>query len=218
LSASQVQTRAYTPADPDATRTLDLDATGQVRSAGRRFDQVPAVIGSYRRIRLLGAGGMGKVYEAEEIATGRRVALKLIAPENVSSADALIRFRREGRLAATLTHPRCVFVLRADEEAGQPYLVLELMPGKTLKDLVEKQGPLSVANAVAKMCDVMEGLGAMHQLGMIHRDVKPANCFLDADGRVKIGDFGLARALLRGDSNLTGTGVFVGTPLFASPE
>ncbi len=202
--------------DPDATRPLDPDATGPNLDTD---GDVPPVIGGYRLLRVLGAGGMGKVFEAEEIATGRRVAVKLIAARNVTSADAVARFRREGQLAATITHPRCVFVLRADEEAGQPYLVMELMPGTTLKDLIAAKGPLAPGEAVAKMCDVLDGLGALHQIGIIHRDVKPANCFLDANGRVKVGDFGLARALLGGGGDsLTGSGVFLGTPLFASPE
>jgi uncharacterized RDD family membrane protein YckC len=175
------------------------------------------VIGGYRLLRQLGTGGMGKVYEAEEIATGRRVALKLIAREYSHSHDAVERFRREGRLASRITHPRCVFVLAADEEAGQPFIVMELMPGTTLKDLVDQRGPLPIHEALLKILDVIEGLQETHRLGVIHRDVKPSNCFLEASGRVKVGDFGLSRSLLV-DSTLTQTGAFLGTPLYSSPE
>jgi serine/threonine protein kinase len=145
----------------------------------------PLVIGGYRLIRPIGGGGMGKVYEAEEPDGGRRVALKLIAREYRSSRETVERFRREGRLASQITHPRCVFVLAADEEAGQPYIVMELMSGATLKDLVDQRGPLPVPEAVVKILDVIDGLREAHRLGVIHRDVKPSNCFLEPNGRVK---------------------------------
>jgi hypothetical protein len=176
----------------------------------------PEMVGNYRLIRQLGSGGMGRVYEAEDTASGRRVAVKLLASE-FASDDALQRFRQEGRLASAIAHPRCVFVLAADEEAGRPYIVMELMHGSTLKDLVDKEGPLPPADAVAKALDAIEGLQEAHRLGVIHRDVKPSNCFLEPDGRVKVGDFGLAKSLAAG-SHLTRTGAFLGTPLFASPE
>jgi eukaryotic-like serine/threonine-protein kinase len=180
-------------------------------------DEPVETVGSYRLIRLLGAGGMGRVFEAEDKDTGRRVAVKLVAREFAASADALERFRKEGRLASAIAHPRCVFVLAADEEAGRPYIVMELMQGSTLKDLVDERGPLPPEQAVRKILDVVEGLEEAHRLGVIHRDVKPSNCFLEADGRVKVGDFGLAKSLVD-DSHLTRTGAFLGTPLFASPE
>jgi serine/threonine protein kinase len=160
---------------------------------------------------------MGTVYEAEDSASGRRVALKLIAADSVASPRAVERFRQEGRLASTIAHPRCVFVLSADEEAGRPYIVMELMPGETLQSLVEQSGPLPPREAIGKILDVIDGLIEAHHVGIIHRDVKPSNCFLETDGRVKIGDFGLSKAL---DSQvqLSVTGGFVGTPLYASPE
>jgi hypothetical protein len=176
----------------------------------------PQTIGGYRLLRPLGEGGMGTVYEAEDPTSGRRVALKLIHPD-FATPEAVARFRREGRLASALVHPRCVFVFAADEQAGQPYIVMELMPGDTLEDLVRRRGPLPVPEAVAKIHDAIEGLQEAHDLGLIHRDVKPSNCFLEADGRVKIGDFGLAKARA-GGTHLTKTGSFLGTPLYASPE
>jgi uncharacterized RDD family membrane protein YckC len=177
----------------------------------------PREVAGYRLLRELGAGGMGGVYEAEETASGRRVALKLIAPELAGSADTVERFRQEGRIASMVVHPRCVFVHAVDEDAGQPYIVMELMPGATLKDHVDQHGPLPPEQAIAKILDVIEGLQAAHRLEVIHRDVKPSNCFLEPDGRVKVGDFGLAKSLVK-DAHLTKTGAFVGTPYFASPE
>lgn len=179
-------------------------------------DTLPETIGNFRIVRQIGAGGMGTVYEAED-PSGRRVALKVIAKEYAGSPDAVERFRQEGRLASMVTHPRCVFVLSVDEYGGRPYIVMELMPGDTLQDLVRRKGPLPVDQAIAKMLDVIEGLQAAHKLEVMHRDVKPSNCFLEADGRVKIGDFGLAKSLVF-EGRLTRTGAFVGTPYFASPE
>jgi hypothetical protein len=160
---------------------------------------------------------MGDVYEARHDASGQLVAVKLISADVDSSPEAVERFRQEGRLASTITHPRCVFVMTVDEEAGRPYIVMELMPGRTLDDLVKQGGPLPVAEALGKIFDVLEGLQEAHRLGVVHRDVKPSNCFLDAEGRVKVGDFGLAKSLLA-DANLTRTGAFLGTPLYTSPE
>ena len=205
----------------DATvNTPSADLAGAVTQAPAERDgsrPPPPTVGGYQLGRKLGEGGMGAVYEAEELATGRRVALKLIKPEYAGSVEAVERFRQEGRIASMVVHPRCVFVLAVDEEAGQPYIVMELMPGATLKDLVSAHGALPVEQAIAKILDVIDGLQAAHRLEVIHRDVKPSNCFLEADGRVKVGDFGLAKSLIQ-EGHLTKTGAFVGTPHFASPE
>ena len=209
---SEYETEAQTlpPSfDPDATLAPSLPYLGD--------DEVPQVVGGYKLLRRLGGGGMGSVYEAEDPASGHRVALKLILPQYAESPDAVLRFRQEGRLASSLSHPRCVFVLAADEDAGRPYIVMELMPGNTLDDLVQHSGALPLQDALAKILDVIDGLYQAHQLGLVHRDVKPSNCFLEADGRVKVGDFGLAKSLVS-ESKLTRTGTFMGTPLFAAPE
>lgn len=201
---------------PPGTPTVPQGGLHRASSLRDR-SSVPGQVGNYRLLRPLGKGGMGTVYEAEEQSTGRHVALKLIAPTIAASGAAVERFRQEGRLAGMISHPRCVFVLAADEDAGQPYIVMELMPGSTLKDLVERHGPLPPQEAVAKILDVIEGLQEAHRLGVIHRDIKPSNCFLVSDGRVKVGDFGLSKSLA-GSAHLTRTGSFLGTPLFASPE
>ncbi|WP_165243975.1 protein kinase domain-containing protein [Paludisphaera soli] len=209
--------------DPDRTRPFSsADETADFTPASgsprhRDDERFPERIAGYRLLRKLGSGGMGTVFEAVEESQGLRVALKLIAPANLSSDEALQRFRQEGRTASAVTHPRCVFVLAVDEEEGRPYLVMELMPGTTLQSLVEDRGPLEPAEAIPKVLDAIEGLAEFHKLGMIHRDVKPSNCFLGDDGRVKIGDFGLSKSL-EGGAELTRTGAFLGTPLYASPE
>jgi hypothetical protein len=180
-------------------------------------EEFPDRIAGYRLVRRLGSGGMGTVFEAEDEAQAQRVALKLIARDHVSSWEAVERFRQEGKLASAVTHPRCVFVLAVDEYRGAPYIVMELMPGTTLQTLVEKGGPLDPPGAIVKIFDVIEGLQEFHKRGLIHRDVKPSNCFLENEGRVKIGDFGLSKSL-EGGAELTRTGTFIGTPLYASPE
>ncbi len=179
----------------------------------------PEEIGGYRLLRCIGSGGMGTVYEAEAPQTSTRVAVKLLSSRLASSPSSVERFRQEGRLASQLSHPRCVFVLAADTDAGRPYIVMELMPGRTLKDLVDQAGPLSPVDAVTHILDVIDGLAEAHRLGVLHRDVKPSNCFLTVDERVKIGDFGLSKSLAGSDDrHLTQSGTFLGTVLFASPE
>jgi hypothetical protein len=184
--------------------------------ADSAIPEAAQLVGNYRLLRQLGSGGMGSVYEAED-SSGRRVALKLVGGGEPGSIDTLERFRREGRLASAISHPRCVFVLAADEDCGRPYIVMELMPGRTLADEVRERGPLPPAEAVAKILDVLDGLHEAHRHGVVHRDIKPSNCFLDKAGRVKVGDFGLSKSL-SGDSRLTVSGSFLGTPLFAAPE
>ena len=173
-------------------------------------------IGPYVLKRLLGAGGMGQVYEASD-PSGNLVAVKLLSSRWMRSEESLLRFKQEGEIASTINHPRCVFVRAADEDQGQPYIVMELMTGKTLKDLSSESGQLDVADAIRVIMDILDGLAEAHSHGMVHRDIKPANCYLECNGRVKLGDFGLARSMVH-DSELTQTGDFVGTPLFASPE
>lgn len=182
-------------------------------------DAAPARVGGYRLVKALGSGGMGQVYEAEDPNTGTRVAVKLLSRRLSTNPASVERFRQEGRLASQLSHPRCVFVLRADTDNGRPFIVMELMPGRTLKDEVDERGPLPVKEAVEYMLDVIDGLIEAHRLGVIHRDVKPSNCFLTSDGRVKVGDFGLSKSLANETGKqLTHSGTFLGTVLFAPPE
>lgn len=175
-----------------------------------------ARIDTYRLIRPLGRGGFAEVWEAQNETDGRRVALKVLTELRADSARALERFEQEGQLAASLSSPRCVYVFGAGAWDGCPYIVMELMPGGTLAGRIEA-GPIESRAAVDCVLDVLDGLEAAQQAGILHRDVKPSNVFLGADGRAKIGDFGISKSL-EVDSKLSQTGVFLGTPYYASPE
>ncbi|MDE0865632.1 MAG: protein kinase [Rubripirellula sp.] len=181
------------------------------------FDDIPDTVGNYRLDRELGAGGMGRVYRATDLNSGQEVALKLVLPQLVTSEESMDRFRQEGRLAGGITHPRCVFVLAADQDGRFPYIAMEFVPGTNLHDYVVSEGPLEQEDAIRKIIDVIDGLSAAHELGVIHRDIKPANCFVDDEGRVKVGDFGLSRTLTA-DIQLTQPGAFLGTPQYCAPE
>jgi hypothetical protein len=161
---------------------------------------------------------MGVVYEAEEIESNRRVALKLLA-QSLDSPDARKRFLREGQLAAAINHVNSVYVFGTEEIAGTPVISMELMAGGTLQDRVAAGGPMPIFEAVDSILQVIAGLEAAQQAGILHRDIKPSNCFVDADGVVKIGDFGLSiSSSIRTEPGLTATGHVMGTPAFSSPE
>lgn len=176
------------------------------------------IFGGYRIVRPLGQGGMGTVYEAEHIESGRRLALKVLS-HSLDSPEARQRFLREGRLAASVNHPNIVYVFGTEDINSTPVIAMELVAGGTLKDRVHDRGPLPVQQAVDAVLQVIDGLEAAQGVSVLHRDVKPSNCFVDGDGMVKIGDFGLSiSSVARTELHLTVSGVFLGTPTFASPE
>ncbi len=185
-----------------------------------------AVIGEkYKISRLLGEGGMGAVYEAENTWTRRRVAVKVMRPEYASSPDAVQRFLREAQSAAQLDHPNVVSVLDMGRDAatGSLFIVQEFLVGQDLATLMEERGALEPQAALELILPVMDGLAAAHALGVVHRDLKPENIFLvrGRSGRVvpKIIDFGIAKALgPRGDEFRTAVSQIMGTPAYMSPE
>jgi uncharacterized RDD family membrane protein YckC len=174
--------------------------------------------GPYHIGRLLGRGGMGEVYEAENLETGRRLALKLLR-SRLEGADDRARFLREGQLAASISHPHTVYIFGSEEIEGMPVISMELLPGGTLKERVAARGPMPTEEAVAAVLDIIGGLDAAQAAGVLHRDIKPSNCFIDDDGAVKVGDFGLSISTLARDVHHDlETGRFQGTPQFAPPE
>lgn len=180
--------------------------------------EFPCEFGGYRLLGLLGRGGMGTVYEAEQLATGRRVALKMLA-QQLDSPDMRQRFLREGRLAAGVNHPNSLYVFGSEEIEGLPVITMEIAGAGTLKDKLKKNGPMTVTEAVDAILDVISGLEAAFAGGVLHRDIKPSNCFISPDGSVKVGDFGLSvSTLARTDTFVTAHGKIMGTPAYASPE
>jgi uncharacterized RDD family membrane protein YckC len=180
--------------------------------------EFPCEFGGYRLLGLLGRGGMGTVYEAEQLATGRRVALKMLG-QQLDSPDMRQRFLREGRLAAGVNHPNSLYIFGSEEIEGLPVITMEIAGSGTLKDKLKKSGPLAVAEAVDAVLDVISGLEAAFAAGVLHRDIKPSNCFISPDGSVKVGDFGLSvSTLARTDTFVTAHGKILGTPAYASPE
>ena len=174
-------------------------------------------IGPFRLGCQLGSGGMGTVYEAHDTESDRPVALKLLSKQVRTTSEGVDRFRRESQVAASINHPGSTFVYRSGQYGEQFFIAMELMNGGTLRDIVEDEGPLEVSRAVDFILDTIEGLAVAHDVGIVHRDFKPSNCFLDDDGHAKVGDFGLAKSFY-GDVALTQTGAFIGTPQFAAPE
>jgi hypothetical protein len=207
--------------DPRYATTIDATPSEPLRGFQPSASPLPGggrLFGGYRILRPLGKGGMGTVYEAEELATGRRLALKVLS-HSLDSEQARTPFFREGRLAASLNHPNSVYVFGTEEIDGMPVITMELAPGGTLQELIERKGPLPVTQAVDAILQIIAGLEAAASGGVLHRDVKPSNCFLDSDGAVKVGDFGLSiSTLARGEVNLTTPGALLGTPAYASPE
>jgi TolB-like protein len=180
----------------------------------------PERIGRYRVTRMLGQGGMGVVYAAHDDRLDRDVAIKVVRPEIVADPVAFDRFRREARAAARVSHPHICALYELDEDAGQPFLVMELLQGESLASRLER-GPLPTADAIVVADAMLDALSALHRCGIIHRDLKPANIFL-TDGGVKLVDFGLARrpggSGETGETDLTDSGVLAGTPRYMSPE
>jgi WD40 repeat protein/serine/threonine protein kinase len=175
-------------------------------------------LASYRVLRLLGQGGMGIVFHAEDIQLRRPVALKVMRPSLAASGVARQRFSREAQAAAAVVHDHIVSIYQVGEDRGAPFLAMPLLQGESLEDRLRRVDKLSATQALRIGRETAEGLAAAHVRGLIHRDIKPANIFLEAGSdRVKIVDFGLARAA-GDDARLTHTGAIMGTPAYMSPE
>ena len=170
----------------------------------------------YRIERPLGRGGMARVDLARDVELDRLVAVKVLSETLAGDAELRERFVREGRLAARLAHPNVVVVLDAGEDDGLPFIVMEYVDGETLADLVRREGALPSERAVGLAVQALAGLEHAHAAGLVHRDVKPGNLLLRQDGQLKIGDFGIARAVEL--SGLTEAGTILGTAAYLAPE
>jgi serine/threonine protein kinase len=189
-------------------------------------------LGPYRVLKVLGTGGMGVVFKAEDPSLNRLVALKAMKPAFAEDAAAVKRFEREARAVGKIKHDNIVTIYQVGTDRNVPFLAMELLAGEPLEDRLERERALAPAEVVRIGKGVAKGLAAAHKLGLMHRDITPANIWLEAagdsdpdqvegeepaTGKVKILDFGLARSADQ-ESQLTATGVIVGTPEYMSPE
>jgi eukaryotic-like serine/threonine-protein kinase len=179
------------------------------------IDRDTIIDGRYRVLRRLGSGGMADVYLVEDQQLGRRVALKLLYHRLAEDEQFVERFRREASSAASLQHPNIVGIFDRGEWDGTYYIAMEYVEGRTLKDIVRERGPAPPDAAADVVLQILRAARFAHQRGVVHRDIKPQNVLIDEEGRIKVADFGIARA---GASDMTETGSVMGTAQYLSPE
>ena len=187
-------------------------------STGAAHPLIGSVIdGRYRIERFLARGGMATVYVATDLRLDRVVALKVMHPHLADDQAFVARFEREAKSAARLTHGHVVGVYDQGTDGEHVYLAMEYVPGRTLRDVLRDFGPLTPEQALVLLDPILEALAAAHAAGFVHRDIKPENVLISDDGRVKVADFGLARAMQSSEQSLT-QGVIIGTVAYLSPE
>src|SRR5213595_2277230 len=171
--------------------------------------------GRYRILRKLGTGGMANVYLAEDEVLGRRVAIKILNDRHAGDDQFVERFRREAKNAASLSHPNIVSIYDRGVAEGTYYSAMEYLDGRTLKELIVSRGPAPTNVAIDYTRQILATLRFAHRNRIVHRDIKPHNVLVDSDGRLKVTDFGIARA---GASEMTEAGSIIGTAQYLSPE
>src|SRR5438132_172858 len=171
--------------------------------------------GRYRIVRKLGTGGMANVYLAEDEVLGRRVAIKILNDRHAGDDQFIERFRREAKNAASLSHPNIVSIYDRGEAEGTYYIAMEYLDGRSLKELIVARGPAPIHLAVDYARQILAAIRFAHRHGIVHRDIKPHNVLVDGEGRLKVTDFGIARA---GVSQMTEAGSIIGTAQYLSPE
>lgn len=176
-----------------------------------------ATAGEYEIYHELGRGGMGSVFLAREIGLDRLVAVKVLPPSLMFDEGLIVRFKREAKMVAKLHHPNIIPVYRVHHTNNLAFYTMHFVSGRSLSEIMASKQVLTLAEIERIMLEAAAGLGCAHKRGVIHRDVKPANILLDADGHVHLTDFGIAKALV-GNTHLTETGAVIGTPQYMAPE
>lgn len=180
--------------------------------------QLPQTIDNrYRIVELIGEGGMAQVYRGDDLRLGREVAIKILRPQYANERTFVERFVQEARAMAGFSHPNIVNVFDVGRTGASPYIVMEYVDGIDLRRKLQQEGRLSIGEALEIARQVAEGVGAAHRKGIVHRDIKPGNILIASDGRVKVADFGIARAMADAQ-HLTEPGVVWGTTAYLSPE
>lgn len=226
MNRPESEAASKTSSDATDAPSASVSVT-RVGASTPAFPSHPTVLGGYRIVKLLGTGGMGAVYRARDDKLDRDVALKTMRPELAAQPEAVERFLREARAAAQVAHDNVVPIWQIGDDTGTPFIAMPLLEGTALDQWLQRQPvpPLSVVLKVGR--ETADGLGAAHARGLVHRDIKPGNIWIEGDPkapdlakqfrRVKILDFGLARPAAD-DTQLTGTGAVLGTPAYMSPE
>src|SRR5947208_4680577 len=171
--------------------------------------------GRYKVVRRLGSGGMANVYLAEDQELGRRIAIKILNDRHAHDDQFVERFRREAKNAAGLSHPNVVAIYDRGEAEGTYYIAMEYLDGRSLKELIVSRGPAPIPVAIDYARQILTAIRFAHRHGIVHRDIKPHNVLVDAEGRLKVTDFGIARA---GASQMTEAGSIIGTAQYLAPE
>src|SRR3984893_18439644 len=187
-------------------------------------------LGAYEVLAPIGSGGMGEVYQAHDTKLGRDVAIKVLPDTFAHDPDRLSRFQREAKMLASLNHPNIAAIYGLEEDNGRNYLVMELVSGETLRERIAREGPLPVEDTLGICRQIAEALEAAHEKGIIHRDLKPANVKVTPEGKVKVLDFGLAKAFAGDTASsdpatsptlsvaATMQGMILGTAAYMAPE
>ena len=195
---------------------LTVDQITTVRREMIRQGVLPK-LGGYELISKLGEGGMGTVYKARQLSLNRVVALKVLPPEMTRNPTYVARFRREGRVAAKISHPNAVQVFDVGEDTGRHYIVMEFIDGSDVSVEIA-QGPIEEKRALGVIRGVAQALAVAHAKGIVHRDIKPGNIMLAAAGTPKLADLGIAKQIGTEGGTLTQAGAAVGTPQYMAPE
>jgi serine/threonine protein kinase len=195
---------------PEVSVTKTLETPTRKLALGSIFAE------RYEILEDLGKGGMGEVYKVRDKKLDEEMALKVLKPEIAANKDMIVRFKNELKLARKIAHRHVCRMYDLNEEEGTPYITMEYVKGEDLKSSILKKGKLSEKLAVAVAKQVCEGLAEAHELGVVHRDLKPQNIMIDESGSAKVMDFGIARSIEA--AGMTQTGVMIGTPDYMSPE
>src|SRR5437588_299090 len=210
-------TQPVTPPPPNGTAPAAASST--VSASAPAADLTGQTVGDFFILRVIGSGGMGQVYLAEQSSLKRKVALKFLRPELAANPTALGRFRREAEAVARVTHANIVQVYSIGEADGRHFMALEYVEGRNLRDYLARKGPPDLPVVLTVMRQVAAALQRAAESNIVHRDIKPENILLTRKGEVKVADFGLSRDLAGDqDLSLTEEGTTMGTPLYMSPE